>query len=697
MARNRNRPRTVRATLDRVAWIWIALAPWIAVVGVLLGAIDRPRPQETGSDPARAIAPGAPADPRSAGSGALFGRTPDGWTPLDLLATSIRARVAGAIARTTVTQSFRNDTAAVLEAVYVFPLPEGAAVHAMEMRVGERRIVSVVREREDARRTYEVARAEGRKAALVEEGRPNLFRTSLANLAPGETVDVELSYVHETARNGDTFSVTFPLAYVPRYGPAAFAAASATPGIASAVPAADRGPAGSPPAPAASIEIRLDAGLPLESVDSPTHAWTTHWEGDDLVVLPGDGTVPADRDVVVRWSVAPAVGPRVAVHVEDRADGRYALVQVLPPDDLLGPDEGLPTETLFVVDVSGSMAGPSLAQAKAALHAAVGRLRDGDAFDVLAFSTSVRAMAGRFVAFDAASARRASGWIDALEADGGTDVLGALRAALDHAGSAEDAGRVRRIVFLTDGAIGAEQVVLREIVDRLDGIRLHAVGIGPAPNRWLMREMARRGRGLCTFVHDVARAGEVIDRFFGSLARPVLSSPAIAWVGAQPESALPAVLPDLHAGEALTVVARFPAGATPTALTLSGSDEAGAIAVDVPIPAARPEEAGVAFRWARARVDDLVDAVALGAAEDAVRPQVVEIALAHGLVTRYTSRVAVESFPTVSGDAVRVDVPGALAPALPRGGTLRPLARVLGWTALLAGLAALGALRRGTP
>lgn len=686
---------------DRFAWIWISLAPWVVVAGLLTGAIDRPGAQEDGADAEEVeCASCGPTSPDAAGTGALLGRTPEGWTPLDLLSTDVRIRVAGVLVRGVVTQSFVNDTDAVLEAVYVFPLPETAAVHAMEMRIGERRIVSVVREREEARQVYDAARKEGRKAALVEQGRPNLFRTSVANLAPGEVAEVVLEYVHEADRDGDTYALAFPLTYVPRHGAAPFAPPPGAPRPAAIRPAVHPGLRFGGPtvaAPEASIEVRIDAGLPVEAIDSPTHTVATRWEGSDRVVLPGGGRVAADRDVVVRWTVAPSSAPRATVHVEDRDDGRYAVVQVLPDDDVLGPAEGLPTETLFVVDVSGSMGGPSIEQARVALLAALDRLRPGDRFDVLAFESEATPLHGRFVPADAGVVDGARGAVRRLEAGGGTDVLGALRHALRYPWSHVDGPAVRRIVFLTDGAIGNEDRVLGEIVARLGGIRLHVLGIGAAPNRHLVREMARRGRGLLGFVPAVGSAEDTVDAFFRRVDRPVLSSPALAWEGTAPLSSYPEDLPDLHAGEALTVSVRLPAGPMPDALILTGTSATGPVRLEVPVPAPLVEPAGVAQRWARARVDDLLGRGYLGAPLEQIRPAVVEIALAHGLVTRFTSRVAVEEVASVIGDATRVDVPGSLAVALPQGGTLRPLLRRAGVAALA--FAFLGAwwLRRVGP
>jgi len=306
-------------------------------------------------------------------------------------------------------------------------------------------------------------------------------------------------------------------------------------------------------------------------------------------------------------------------------------------------------------------------------------------FDVLTFADDVVPFFGRFVPADPDVVGEARSRVRAQEIRGGTDILGALRAAVAYPWPEDDRLAVPRIVFLTDGAVSNEDAVLREIVARLGNVRLHALGIGAAPNRWLLRAMAERGGGLCAFVRSDEPGESGIDRFLERVDRPVWSSPRLAWSGAVPQETYPSRLPDLHAGEAITVVARFGPGETPAGLTVAGSTPSGPVEVEVDARGTEAEPTGIGTRWARAKVDDLLGGLHEGAAEADVRPRVVAVALAHGLVTRYTARVAVETYATASRDAVRVDVPNVIVVPLPQGGTLRPLARLAGIVCALAG------------
>src|SRR5437879_1155292 len=273
----------------------------------------------------------------AAGSGELLRKTPAGLVPLPVLDLQVRLEVTGILVHGTLTQTFKNPAPEVIECVYVFPLPEQAAVHRMEMRVGERHIVSVIREREEAKQVYEKARQEGRKTALLDQERPNLFTTSVANINPGETIVVTLGYLQEIAYAGGEFSLSFPLTFTPR-----FATGGASDG-ARITPSFVRPDAAA--FPRATLVARLDAGAPLQAVASDSHAITTRRDGDVLLVEPRDGAVPADRDFHLRWRPLLASEPRSALFTEDRADGRYVLLMLLPPLENLGAGGGLPTET----------------------------------------------------------------------------------------------------------------------------------------------------------------------------------------------------------------------------------------------------------------------------------------------------------------------------------------------------------------
>jgi Ca-activated chloride channel family protein len=643
--------KTLLKTLILLALIWNVLVPALAQ------ETDRP------------------------GTGELLWKSPGGLVSLPVLDIAVDLEVTGILVHGTVTQSFRNPTSEVIECLYVFPLPERAAVSHMEMRIGPRRIVSVIKEREEARKTYDKARQEGRKAALLDQERPNLFTTSAAGINPGETVEVRLEYLEEASYDDGTFGLSFPLTFTPR-----FSTGGAADGARVTSPCVRRGSASLP---RARIVVRLDAGVQLRKVESESHALETWWDGGVLVAKPSGETVAADRDFLLSWRPFLGPAPLAALFTEDREDGKYMLMMLLPPVEGMGAGRGLPTETLFVLDVSGSMDGPSIQQARTALLAALDRLRPGDTFDILTFNQDVREFRPAFVPAGGPDLEEARRFVRDLRADGGTRIDVALDRALAKLGTPLD-DRVQRLIFLTDGAVDNEDAILRDVRARLGQARLHALGIGSAPNRYLMRKMAAEGRGTCEFISSSASAENRVEAFLARLDRPVMTGLTLEWDGVESPDAYPSPLPDLHAGEPLYVSARIGGGGSVRRVTLHGRTLEGPVSFDL-----RAEDAGtgdgVATRWARARVESLMDTLHENADPESVRRAVIGVSIPFGIVTRYTSLVAVEEFPTVTGDTVPVRVASALpfgstpAGELPQGGTDEPFLLMAGLLLVLFG------------
>jgi Ca-activated chloride channel family protein len=624
------------------------------------------------------------------GSGELLWRSPDGLVPLPVLDLRVELEVTGVMVRGRLTQLFQNPTGEVIETVYAFPLPENAAVHQFEFRIGERRIVSVIQEREEARRTYTRARQEGKKAALLEQQRPNLFTTSVANIGPGEKIHVQLEYLQELEYDDGTFGIVFPLAFTPRFFPDGAHGEERLLADEMSGGASRRVTAGG--VPLAEVIVRLRPGLPLEEVVSPSHDVGSWWEGETLVVEPRTVRVPADRDFTLRWRPILGREPQAAALVEERDDGRYLFLMLLPGQEERGTDTGILTETLFIVDVSGSMQGPSIRQARAALLAALERLHPDDTFNLLAFDDDLDEFGLEFMFAREENLVAAREWIRALRADGGTRIAPALRRGVElmKAGRTE---RHQRIIFLTDGAVGNEDEILRSVLRRLGDIRLHTLGIGSAPNRYLMARMARYGRGLSGFIQSTTGAGNEINVFLERLRRPVLTDLRLEWVELEPLEVYPERLPDLHAGEALYVSARLPSGVEPGEIRLHGLLGEQTRVWPVSLDETALEGSGVAVRWARARVGELMETVHRGGGVELVRPRVIEVSKRFHIVTAFTSLVAVEEFSSVTGEARTVLASGRL----PRGGTDGPLILLVGILLTSAGAVSLGVALRPVP
>lgn len=628
--------------------------------------------------------------PGDAGAGELYRRTADGFEPLPMLEIDISIEVTGIVSHGVVEQRFHNPEKEAVDAIYVFPLPEKAAVHGMEIDLGDRIIRSVVREREAARREFEEARAAGKKAALLEQEKPNLFVTSVAGIEPDREIVVRFEYVGEVSYADGRFSLAFPLTFTPRYRPGSHREAPPF------VEAHHRA------APTVIFHASIDAGIPLRRVWCDSHALSVARSGVRWDLRMEASLLLADRDVLIRWEAARSEQAEASLMVEERPEGNYALILIVPPIPEFATRNGMWTETLFVVDVSGSMDGPSIAQAREALLAAVERLRPGDRFNILKFNEASALFRPEFVVARRETVSEARGWIEGLEADGGTEIYPALFRAVSLFGARRD-GFVQRIIFLTDGAVGNEPEMLERIARGLGAVRLHALGIGNAPNRYLMREMAAGGRGICSFIATVDEAENKIDRFFSRLDRPVMTDLELQWNGAEPDEVYPARLADLHAGEPLCLSASFPPGQLPRSVTLRGETALGEVRAQLDRNRSGSAGRGIATRWAWARVDHLMSRICRGEEESVIRPAVLEVGLTHHLVTPYTSFVAVEERVTVKDGRRTVEVANALprgsrlgaGPGLPRGGTSDRLARLLAAALGAAGLAGLLLSRRG--
>jgi Ca-activated chloride channel family protein len=603
------------------------------------------------------------ATPEAPPSGTLLLQGNGAPVAAPLLATDVAIDVSGIVARTRVAQRFVNPSHEWREAVYVFPLPDDAAVDHLDVRVGARRIVGEIRERGAARKAYEDAKQSGRKAALVDQERPNLFTTRVAAIGPGEAIEVAIEY-QQTLRFVDgAFSLRFPLAITPRYIPGTpLAMPIAFDGWSPNTDVVDDASRITPPVVRpdhgkvnpVTLSVDIDAGVPLGRIDSRYHeARVTEAPGHRYSVVL-DGPVPADRDFEVTWVPEPGSAPAAAVFGETHEGRGYALVMLMPSL----PDAGVPRvarEVTFVVDTSGSMNGSPIVQAKAALALALDRLRPGDRFNVVEFNSRARALFAVPMPVDPATLGRARSFVNSLRADGGTEMREALALALAPRESAP--GLVRQVVFLTDGAVGNEDELFRLIRERLGERRLFTVGIGSAPNGHFMRKAAQFGRGTHTTIGDVGEVQVRMGELFRRLESPVLTDVAIDWPAGS--EAWPAQVPDLHAGEPIVATASLPA--LDGEIVVRGRFAGRPWSARLPLSAAGGHD-GVHALWARGKIEALADAQVGGANPDDVRAEIVRVALAHHLVSRHTSLVAVDATPSMPAgtDVLRTAIPGNL-------------------------------------
>jgi Ca-activated chloride channel family protein len=607
------------------------------------------------------------------------------------LATEVRMAINGTVQRVTVRQHFINPSNAWLEGVYIFPLPERAAVDHLVMQIGARRIVGRIKERAEAQAIYEAAAASGQQASLVSQERPNLFTSAVANVGPGETITVEIAYQDAVSVDNGRYSVRFPMVVAPRYIPddGAFVGVDYAPDLAR-VPDAARisGPVSDPAEGRSNpltLAIDLDPGFPLGDLASLYHPVVVD-EGENGArhITLAEGSVAANRDFVLEWTPAAGAASRAAVFAEERQApaepgaaprvDSHLLIVLTPPLDA-APAARLPRDVIFVIDTSGSMAGASIEQARAALSLAIDRLAPGDRFNVIRFSDTTEALFPGLRPWNADSLREAQAAVARLEADGGTEMQPALRRALDTSGDGaveggNDGARLRQVVFLTDAAVGNEAELFDDIAARLGDTRLFTIGIGAAPNSYFMRKSAELGRGSYTYIGDIAEVGTRMTALLARLASPVLTDITVTWPAALDGKveAFPQPVPDLYRGEPVAFAARLDGVGIAdlhgtveiTATTASG----GGWSAHLPLETLRPAP-GVAAVWARAKLEAIEDRQWRGADASGVRAAAVQHALAYDLVSSHTSLVAVDE--TVVRDADETLHTGEVARDLPEG------------------------------
>ena len=584
--------------------------------------------------------------------GALCARDADG-APLGnfpLVHTDVRLDVSGDVVGATVTQRFRNAFARPIEAVYVFPLPVDAAVDAMSMRVGDRTVRAAIARRAEARQTYEDARAQGRRAALLEQERPNIFTMTVANVAAGQDIEVTTHLFGRARYDAGAWELAFPMVVGPRYVPGDPVARA--PSGTGAHPDTDRvgdasriSPSYVPPGTraghAVSLTANLDGGDALREVSSPSHELEfAHPDDRRVTVSLRDKDEIPNRDFVLRWrTAAPTLGARALMH-RPSATGEGYLALTLEARAEVPATEVAPRELVFLLDTSGSMQGAPLDAVKRAIRRCLEAMGPQDTFALIDFADTASGLSSHPLPNTRGNVARALAYLDDLRASGGTNQLAGIHAALALPG---DAMRLRHVVFMTDGYIGNEGEVMALTHREVGAARIFSFGVGAAVNRYLLDEVARAGRGVAEYLRPDEDPEALVARFYARIGQPWLTDIAIDW-GDGVRDALPAVMPDLSGLQPLTALARFTASG-PRDITVRGriAGRPFAQTVRVTLPTAETANAALRSVWARERIAALERAAHIAGTPDAAREEITALALAQHLMSAHTSFVAVDS------------------------------------------------------
>lgn len=584
--------------------------------------------------------------------------------------TKVDVDIVGFVSRVHVRQVFQNPLDEKIEAVYVFPLPQHAAVDDMVMTVGERKIIGQIKPRDEARSIYEAARQAGHVAGLLDQERPNVFTQSVTNIEPGAEVVVEISYVDLLPYEDGSFEFVFPMVVGPRYMPGEETGKKGSgwsPDTSQVADASKISPPVARPGTRAGhdidITVFIDAGTDIFDLQSALHDVEIDRKaaGTVEVSLRHKDEIP-NRDFVLRYRTATDdIGDAFVVHEDDR--GRFFTLVLQPPRHVR-PDRAVPKEMIFVIDRSGSMSGFPIEKAKEAMRHAIEQMNPNDTFNLLSFAGGTGRCFDTPVANTPENRAIALRYLSDLHGGGGTEMMSAIQAAL---GGPRDPKRVRIVGFMTDGYIGNDFAIIDAVEKHAGTARVFSFGVGNSVNRFLLDGMARAGRGEAEYVLLASQADEAVERFHERIHSPVLTDIEIDWGTLPVTDVYPRRIPDLFSVKPLLIHGRL-AGPGSGTLTLRGHTADGAFSRVIEVGEVVEADAhdAVASLWARAAVDDLMQrdlgALQQGRFPKEIEEEITNLGVTFRLMTQFTSFVAVEELTvTVGGEpktiAVPVDMP----------------------------------------
>lgn len=607
---------------------------------------------------------------------AQTGETPGALTVLDatgkakttcpLKHTDVKAEISSFLSRVTVTQEFENPFKEKIEAVYTFPLPQNAAVDDMTMMIGSRTVRGKILPREEAQAVYEAAKANGQVASLLDQERPNIFTQSVANILPGEQIKITISYVETLQYEDGGYEFTFPMVVGPRYVPGAPQLSQKGNGFASDTDQVSDGSRITPKMALPglrsghdiSLDIQLDAGLVVDSINSKSHQVDVERTAPSSahVRLKEGATIP-NKDFVLRYDVAGgSIQDALLTHRSDK--GGFFTMILQPPDRVTATDV-TPKELVFVLDTSGSMQGFPIEKAKETMKLALDSLYPSDTFNLITFAGDTRILFPTPVPATKANLQKAQAFLSSRSGSGGTEMMTAIKAALE---ASDNQDHIRIVCFMTDGYVGNDMQIISE-VQRHQNARVFAFGIGSSVNRFLLDKMAEAGRGEVEYVALSDDGSAAAKRFHERIRNPLLTDISIDWNGLPVADVYPQRIPDLFSAKPLILSGRFTAPANGT-IHLKGKIAGSDFARDIPVsfPETMASHDVLSSLWARRRIDDLMSQDYSGAQRGDMKPDlmqtITQIGLEYRLMTQFTSFVAVEEMiVTDGGQPRRIDVP----------------------------------------
>lgn len=554
---------------------------------------------------------------------------------LPLKSTSAEVNIAGVIADVKIRQTYKNEGKNVLEAIYVFPASARAAVYDMKMTIGEREIIAVVMEKQAARQTYEEAKQQGKTASLLEQMRPNVFQMNVANILPGDIIEVELSYTEMLVPVNSVYEFVFPTVVGPRYSNQTAEENPADQWIAN--PYTEEG---IKPAYSFTIKANISAGMSIKDIRSTSH------EVDVKYLNPSQATVSlkptevsgGNRDFILQYRLAGNEIESGILLFEDK-DEKYFLAMFQPPKQVK-PELVPPREYIFIVDVSGSMYGFPLDISKKLLRDLISGLRSVDKFNVLLFSGGNSVLFENSIPATAENISRAIRLIDQQQGGGGTELLPALKRALAMKGTENYS---RTFVIATDGYVSVEKESFDLIRNNLGNANFFAFGIGTSVNRYIIEGMAHVGQGEPFIITDPNEASGAAHRFKQYISNPVLTKIRTLYQGFEAYDLQPDNVPDVLAERPVVIIGKYK-GAAQGQISVTGITGSGTYRKTLNFSEYKPLAANSALKylWAREKIRLLADYTRVDANEE-LKKSITDLGLKYNLLTDYTSFVAIDS------------------------------------------------------
>ncbi|MGV8074534.1 MAG: VIT domain-containing protein [Syntrophobacteraceae bacterium] len=555
---------------------------------------------------------------------------------LPLKATSVSVGIAGVIADVRVTQVYKNTGQKPLEAVYVFPASTRAAVYGMKMTIGERTIVAEVRKREEARAAYERAKQEGKSASLLEQQRPNVFQMNVANILPGDEIKTELQYTELIAPTDGIYEFVYPTVVGPRYSNQSEATVAPSEKW-SQNPYLHQG---EPPTYTFEMGVSLATGVPIQEMTCASHKVDIGYEDPSraMVTLAANEQFGGNRDFILKYRLA---GNRIdsGLLLYEGKEENFFLLTVQPPKRF-DASQIPPREYVFIVDVSGSMHGFPLDISKKVMNDLLGGLRPIDSFNVLLFSAGSQLLAEKSLPATPENIRQAQSLIDGRQGGGGTELLPALKRALDLPRAEKIA---RTLVIVTDGYVTVEPEAFELIRKNLGNSNFFSFGIGSSVNRFLIEGMARAGAGEPFIITKPDGAAAAAEKFRNYVKSPLLTGINLEWDGFEAYDTEPAAVPDVFAERPVLVYGKW-RGRPKGKIKVSGLAGNESYSQTIDVSGVKPVETNAALRylWARSRIAELGDYNLL-LQDDRRVADITNLALRYNLLSAYTSFVAIDS------------------------------------------------------